>query len=77
MQIRRSLLNENEYGFRKARRPIYYDEGLEVIGLLLALDSIFFVAGTCRVCFDYSMLFLKTGDQADLERKDRPTKLCH
>jgi hypothetical protein len=42
MQIRRSLLNENEYGFRKARRPIYYDEGLEVIGLLLALDSIFF-----------------------------------
>lgn len=31
MQIRRSLLNEDEYGFRKARRPIYYDEGLEVI----------------------------------------------
>ncbi|XP_068316239.1 uncharacterized protein [Pyrus communis] len=28
-QIRRSLLNEDEYGFRKARRPIYYDEGLE------------------------------------------------
>ncbi|PNX91835.1 hypothetical protein L195_g014960 [Trifolium pratense] len=27
--IRRSLLDENEYGFRKARRPIYYDEGLE------------------------------------------------
>lgn len=34
MQIRRSLLNEDEYGFRKARRPIYYDEGLEVIRLL-------------------------------------------
>lgn len=33
MQIRRSLLNEDEYGFRKARRPIYYDEGLEVIHL--------------------------------------------
>lgn len=29
-QIRRSLLNEDEYGFRKAKRPIYYDEGLEV-----------------------------------------------
>ncbi|CAN4085526.1 unnamed protein product [Withania somnifera] len=29
-QIRRSLLNEDEYGFRKANRPIYYyDEGLE------------------------------------------------
>ncbi|KAK4256031.1 hypothetical protein QN277_008950 [Acacia crassicarpa] len=28
-QIRRSLLNEDEHGFRKARRPIYYDEGLE------------------------------------------------
>ncbi|XP_015878595.3 uncharacterized protein LOC107414898 [Ziziphus jujuba] len=28
-QIRRSLLNEDEYGFRKARKPIYYDEGLE------------------------------------------------
>ncbi|XP_028763128.1 uncharacterized protein LOC114721481 [Neltuma alba] len=28
-QIRRSLLNEDEYGFRKAKRPIYYDEGLE------------------------------------------------
>ncbi|KAF5442579.1 uncharacterized protein LOC121258198 isoform X3 [Juglans microcarpa x Juglans regia] len=28
-QIRRSLLNEDEYGFRKARRPMYYDEGLE------------------------------------------------
>ncbi|CAI9785546.1 unnamed protein product [Fraxinus pennsylvanica] len=28
-QIRRSLLNEDEYGFRRARQPIYYDEGLE------------------------------------------------
>ncbi|KAI4295254.1 hypothetical protein L6164_035320 [Bauhinia variegata] len=28
-QIRRSLLNEDEHGFRRARRPIYYDEGLE------------------------------------------------
>ncbi|KAA8533446.1 hypothetical protein F0562_031120 [Nyssa sinensis] len=28
-QIRRSLLNEDEYGFRRAKRPIYYDEGLE------------------------------------------------
>ncbi|KAK7258171.1 hypothetical protein RIF29_32674 [Crotalaria pallida] len=28
-QIRRSVLNEDEYGFRKAKRPIYYDEGLE------------------------------------------------
>lgn len=31
LQIRRSLLNEDEYGFRRAKRPIYYDEGLEVI----------------------------------------------
>ncbi|KAH7687376.1 hypothetical protein IHE45_04G162600 [Dioscorea alata] len=29
-QIRRSLLNEDESGFRRAKRPIYYDEGLEV-----------------------------------------------
>ncbi|RRT78275.1 hypothetical protein B296_00005240, partial [Ensete ventricosum] len=28
-QIRRSLLNEDEYGFRKARHPLYYDDGLE------------------------------------------------
>ncbi|XP_011084636.1 uncharacterized protein LOC105166843 [Sesamum indicum] len=28
-QIRRSLLNEDEYGFKRAKRPIYYDEGLE------------------------------------------------
>ncbi|KAL7230293.1 hypothetical protein ACSBR2_008738 [Camellia fascicularis] len=28
-QIRRSLLNEDEYGFQRAKRPIYYDEGLE------------------------------------------------
>ncbi|KAB5529714.1 hypothetical protein DKX38_019795 [Salix brachista] len=28
-QIRRSLLNEDEYGFRRAKRPVYYDEGLE------------------------------------------------
>ena len=28
-QIRRFLLNEDESGFRKARRPIYYDDGLE------------------------------------------------
>ncbi|XVF06839.1 hypothetical protein REPUB_Repub06bG0085600 [Reevesia pubescens] len=28
-QIRRSLLNEDETGFRKAKRPIYYDGGLE------------------------------------------------
>ncbi|CAL9192337.1 unnamed protein product [Musa hybrid cultivar] len=28
-QIRRSLLNEDEHGFRKAKRPIYYDDGLE------------------------------------------------
>ncbi|CAL5188134.1 unnamed protein product [Lathyrus oleraceus] len=26
-QIRRTWLNENEHGFQKARRPIYYDEG--------------------------------------------------
>ncbi|GAB2264935.1 hypothetical protein Dimus_000006 [Dionaea muscipula] len=26
-QIRRTLLDENEHGFRRARRPIYYDEG--------------------------------------------------
>ncbi|KAM0935430.1 hypothetical protein DsansV1_C29g0211711 [Dioscorea sansibarensis] len=28
-QIRRSLLNEDESGFRRAKRPVYYDEGLE------------------------------------------------
>ncbi|KAL5555984.1 hypothetical protein UlMin_038220 [Ulmus minor] len=28
-QIGRSLLNEDEYGFRRARKPIYYDDGLE------------------------------------------------
>lgn len=28
-QIRRSLLNEDEYGFKRAKRPVYYDEGLE------------------------------------------------
>ncbi|GAB2221790.1 hypothetical protein Droror1_Dr00012978 [Drosera rotundifolia] len=30
-QLRRSLLNEDEYGFRRAKRPIYYedDDGLE------------------------------------------------
>ncbi|XP_010549855.1 PREDICTED: uncharacterized protein LOC104820904 isoform X2 [Tarenaya hassleriana] len=28
-QIRRSLLNEDENGFRKPRQPAYYDEGLE------------------------------------------------
>ncbi|XP_010275220.1 PREDICTED: uncharacterized protein LOC104610355 [Nelumbo nucifera] len=28
-QIRRSLLNEDEYGFKRAKQPIYYDEGLE------------------------------------------------
>ncbi|XP_058086069.1 uncharacterized protein LOC131233399 [Magnolia sinica] len=28
-QIRRSILNEDEYGFRRAKGPIYYDEGLE------------------------------------------------
>lgn len=28
-QIRRSILNEDEYGFRRAKKPIYYDEGLE------------------------------------------------
>lgn len=33
-QIRRSILNEDEYGFRKAKRPIYYDEGLEVTSLI-------------------------------------------
>ncbi|KAL9268808.1 hypothetical protein AKJ16_DCAP17167 [Drosera capensis] len=31
IEIRRSLLNEDEYGFRRAKRPIYYedDDGLE------------------------------------------------
>ncbi|XP_010463722.1 PREDICTED: uncharacterized protein LOC104744374 [Camelina sativa] len=28
-QIRRSLLNENEHGFKKPEQPMYYDEGLE------------------------------------------------
>ncbi|KGN63425.1 uncharacterized protein LOC101222662 [Cucumis sativus] len=26
-QMRRFLLNENEHGFRRAKRPVYYDEG--------------------------------------------------
>ncbi|KAK4256029.1 hypothetical protein QN277_008950 [Acacia crassicarpa] len=34
-QIRRSLLNEDEHGFRKARKPVYYDEGLERTRLTL------------------------------------------
>lgn len=38
-QIRRSLLNEDEYGFRKARRPMYHDdEGLEVRVSLCRVD---------------------------------------
>ncbi|CAD5321902.1 unnamed protein product [Arabidopsis thaliana] len=28
-QIRRSVLSENEYGFKKPEQPMYYDEGLE------------------------------------------------
>ncbi|KAF3791008.1 hypothetical protein EJ110_NYTH15171 [Nymphaea thermarum] len=28
-QIRRSLQYEDEYGFSRGRRPVYYDEGLE------------------------------------------------
>lgn len=28
-QIRRSILNEDEYGFKKPQQPTYYDEGLE------------------------------------------------
>ncbi|GLT36858.1 hypothetical protein SLA2020_112080 [Shorea laevis] len=28
-QIRRALLNEDEYGFRRPKRPAYYDEGLD------------------------------------------------
>ncbi|EOA31885.1 hypothetical protein CARUB_v10015113mg [Capsella rubella] len=28
-QIRRSVLNENEHGFKKPQQPMYYDEGLE------------------------------------------------
>ena len=39
IQIRRSLLNEDEYGFRKAKRPMYYDEGLEVIRILFFLKG--------------------------------------
>ena len=41
IQIRRSLLNEDEYGFRRAKRPMYYDEGLEVIWILLDSECIF------------------------------------
>ncbi|KAL0403357.1 UNVERIFIED_CONTAM: hypothetical protein Sradi_1976500 [Sesamum radiatum] len=41
-QIRRSLLNEDEYGFRRAKRPIYYDEGLEVTMILAAFSSCIF-----------------------------------
>lgn len=80
MQIRRSLLNEDEYGFRKAKRPIYYDEGLEVIRLHfdLELDSTFFwVIGICWASYVYVMIFWKAEDQADLEWEDRPTKFCH
>lgn len=42
MQIRRSLLNENEYGFKRAKRPIYYDEGLEVIMMIYSFCRLFF-----------------------------------
>jgi len=33
------MLNEDEYGFRKSKRPMYYDDGLQVIRLHLVLDS--------------------------------------
>ncbi|CAA0827978.1 Unknown protein [Striga hermonthica] len=29
-QIRRTLLNEDEYGFKRAKGPIYYDDGFEI-----------------------------------------------
>ncbi|KAK8305393.1 hypothetical protein V6Z12_D03G060400 [Gossypium hirsutum] len=43
--IRRSLLNEDEYGFRKAKRLIYYDEGLKTLNkkisqLNFAIDNV-------------------------------------
>ncbi|KAK6926196.1 hypothetical protein RJ641_007915, partial [Dillenia turbinata] len=34
-QIRRSLLIEDEYGFQRARQPMYYDKGLEKTRLTL------------------------------------------
>lgn len=40
IQIRRSLLNEDEYGFRKAKLPIFYDDGLEVNLFSFALQFI-------------------------------------
>ncbi|KAK9105403.1 hypothetical protein Scep_022247 [Stephania cephalantha] len=43
-QIRISILNEDEYGFRKAKRPIYYDEGLDVIASFLTLMNSFVIA---------------------------------
>lgn len=63
VQIRRSLLNEDEYGFRRAKRPIYYDEGLEVIilSILGFIQSVFFI------CMKIFLFFLL------LEQKTRQT----
>lgn len=81
MQIRRSLLNEDENGFRKAKRPIYYDDGLEVNGFSLCFTShghpnFHSATGRCA-CYNALMLFLKTEDQADTEQKNKPTKFYH
>lgn len=69
-KIRRSLLNEDEYGFRRAKRPIYYDEGLEVMVTLatfmLWLHTTF-----------WSFWCWNSENPADLKWKNQPTQLCY
>ena len=37
--MRRFLLNENEHGFRRAKRPVYYDEGQDGLEVTINYKS--------------------------------------
>lgn len=81
-QIRRSILNEDEYGFRKAKRPIYYDDGLEVIAWLHLLHTC--PPNSTAHSYDIYLIFFftffllwKAENQADIKCKNKPTEFCH
>lgn len=75
LQIRRSLLNENDSGFQKAKRPIYYDDGLEVINKLTNKQPYEFDIYSLTSLMVWIWILIAE-NSSNTEFKDQPAEQC-
>lgn len=75
LQIRRSLLNENDSGFQKAKRPIYYDDGLEVINKLTSKQPYEFDIYSLTSLMVWIWILIAE-NSSNTEFKDQPAEQC-